>query len=303
MTRRWRRSAVEFVAIGGDPAAGASGGERHERAPPGAPRRWWWWRRSAPRRRARARWSWRPRIPSPAQHACGSPESRCGRARRPRGRTVARRRLPSPSRKKLPIRMKLCSTALAASATSPARALGGEEAEGRDQRRGADHDVAVDRQHAHELAARSTSATSVEAACRSRKGRPLRADSDRFREQPARAAPAILPFEPEHHQHGPRHVDGVDDDLQRERGSGAGDPDQPAEQRNWRARRAPTRSARRKVGLGRRAHRLRCCPARRAAAATGTCSAMSSMPMAAPISSARSSIARSARSRAPAPAR
>ena len=32
-----------------------------------------------------------------------------------------------------------------------ARALRGEEQERRDQRRGADHDVAVDRQHAHQL--------------------------------------------------------------------------------------------------------------------------------------------------------
>ena len=112
-----------------------------------------------------------------------------------------------------------------------ARALRGEEQPHRDQRRGADHDVAVDREHAHQLGALEQ--------------RPLRdgelplrqgprdqdaeQEPDRFRGHRGDRRARDAGVEHQHQQHGRRRVDDVDRDLHGQRQPRARLSDQPAE--------------------------------------------------------------------------
>ncbi len=112
-----------------------------------------------------------------------------------------------------------------------ARALRGEEQERGDQRRGADHDVAIDAQHANELG-------SIE------QGRARYAERfmhEASRDQNAEHKPDCLRnhggsrgasdpgVEPKHQHDGRGHIGDVDRDLDRERKPRTGLSDQPAE--------------------------------------------------------------------------
>ena len=112
-----------------------------------------------------------------------------------------------------------------------ARALRGEEQKRRDQRRGADHDVAVDLEHAKQFVAveqqRSPDRpmSTVEAAG----DQEAKPEAGRFRDHRGYRRPGDPHAEPQHEQRGRARIDQVDRDLHGERQPGARLSDQPAE--------------------------------------------------------------------------
>ena len=120
-------------------------------------------------------------------------------------------------------------------------ALRGEEQKRRDQRRGTDHDVAVDREHAHQLGAvEQQRAGSRELPFR-KVTRDQQAEQEAcgLRDQRRDCSAGNSEVEHQHQHDGRRHVDEVDGDLHAERQFGAGLSDQPAEhdivaERQWR---------------------------------------------------------------------
>ncbi len=111
-----------------------------------------------------------------------------------------------------------------------ARALGGEEQPYRDQRRGADHDVAVDQHHAHQLGAvEQRRARNRKPACDMPRDQSTDHESNRFGNDRGHRRTCDPGIEHQHQQDRRRHVDDVDRDLHAERQCRAGLPDQPAE--------------------------------------------------------------------------
>jgi hypothetical protein len=112
----------------------------------------------------------------------------------------------------------------------------------RNQRRRANHDVAIDRDHAYELVALDDHRRIDPDAAEQQPGdaEPRRQADDLRRHRRSRGARDAI-AEDQHQQDGHRHVDGVDHDLQRQRRAGAGDADQPTEEGKVckRARRRP----------------------------------------------------------------
>ena len=112
-----------------------------------------------------------------------------------------------------------------------ARPARGEEHEGRDQRRGADHDVAIDRQHAHQPGAveqgrrRDAEAAAEDAPGDGQPG----GETGDFRDHRGQGGAALAGVQPQHQDDHADHVDQVEADLNGHGGAHARQPDQPAQ--------------------------------------------------------------------------
>ena len=137
-----------------------------------------------------------------------------------------------------------------------ARTARGEEGEGRNQRRGADHDVAVDRQHAREArAVEQHGAREIETpADDAPGGGDARRETEDLRDHRGERRAGDAEIEAQHQHHHQHDVDDIEGDLDRHGCAHIGEPHQPARHDVVGEREGRRPDAHEEIGARRRRH-------------------------------------------------